>query len=183
MRKRDGLKHSGFSIFRIQPRRHAKDGKLTLRGMNWETHAAVQAESTCFAHEVANNFVIPLQRRDLLPWEWRHVTDTMGYHRINRHICLGEIARAPFVLVAADEDVIRFERRRGKTRDILEMVEAKHIHINRMTRMKDLWWYSYDQTRYSLLKTMADMLFGPGLVKRVVSAIKFVILQLRVKNI
>lgn len=46
---------------------------------------------------------------------------------------------------------------------LLELVEPQHIHVNRMTRMKDLWWYSYDQTRYGLLRAMAFAFYGKGI--------------------
>src|SRR3989344_7342839 len=133
---RDSLKNLGLSMFGIQARRYTQDCELPLGGMKGETHTAVQAEITRFAHEVANRFVITLQRRDLLPGERRHVADTMGYHRVNRHVCFSEIACAPFVLVTADEDVIGFNKRGGKTRDILETIKAVLI-AKRGTRRVD----------------------------------------------
>ncbi len=50
---------------------------------------------------------------------------------------------------------------------LLEMVEPQHIHINKVGFMKDLWWYSYDQTRFSFLLAMTDAFFAKGLFGKV----------------
>jgi succinate-semialdehyde dehydrogenase/glutarate-semialdehyde dehydrogenase len=49
---------------------------------------------------------------------------------------------------------------------LLEMVEPQHIHINKVTLMKDLWWYSYDQARYNFLSAMVDAFFAKGMGNR-----------------
>ena len=66
---------------------------------------------------------------------------------------------------------------------LLELVEPKHLHINRVTYMKDFWWYQYDKTKFSLMMSMATVLFGKGILKRMAAAIRFVWLQLKIKNL
>lgn len=66
---------------------------------------------------------------------------------------------------------------------LLEFVGTKHIHLNRMARMKDLWWFHYDRTRYQLLIAMADMLFGKGPLTRVKGFFKMVWLGRKARNL
>ncbi len=64
-------------------------------------------------------------------------------------------------------------RTHGKT-GFLEMVEPKHVHINKMAFMKDLWWYTYDQARINFFLAMADAFFAKGIVKRIKGLMKMI---------
>ena len=65
---------------------------------------------------------------------------------------------------------------------LMEMVELRHIHINRVTRMKDLWWYSYDQVRYGFLKAMIQAFYGKGLKGRITGWIDMLGKMLKLKT-
>lgn len=73
-------------------------------------------------------------------------------------------------------------RTHGK-QGLLELVEPKHIHLNRITLMKDFWWYTYDKAKYSLLMSLANILFSKGFFTRVQSLFRFLFLQTKVKNL
>lgn len=66
---------------------------------------------------------------------------------------------------------------------LLELVEPKHIHVNRIARIKDFWWYSYDQAKYRLLVALGDTLFGKGIAAKIKGAIRFLWYQLKIKNL
>jgi acyl-CoA reductase-like NAD-dependent aldehyde dehydrogenase len=48
---------------------------------------------------------------------------------------------------------------------LLEMVEPRHIHVNRAGFMKDMWWYKYNETKYKFLVSFCEALFAPGFGK------------------
>ena len=66
---------------------------------------------------------------------------------------------------------------------LLEMVEPKHIHLNRIAIIKDFWWYRYDRAKYRLLVSLADTLFGKGIFGKLRGAIRFLWYQLKIKNL
>lgn len=66
---------------------------------------------------------------------------------------------------------------------LLELVEPKHIHVNRVTRIKDFWWYSYDKAKFGLLKSLANVLFSKGIISRLKAGVQFLWLQLKIKNL
>ena len=66
---------------------------------------------------------------------------------------------------------------------LLEMVKPHHLHINRVARIKDFWWYSYDQNRYEALKSLAEVLFAKGILRKLKKAARFLVLQFRLKNL
>ncbi len=47
---------------------------------------------------------------------------------------------------------------------LLEMVEPRHVHINRAGFMKDLWWFKYDRAKYDFLLSMGEAFFSKGLL-------------------
>jgi succinate-semialdehyde dehydrogenase/glutarate-semialdehyde dehydrogenase len=57
-----------------------------------------------------------------------------------------------------------FGRTHGKE-GLLEMVEVRHIHINRST-LPNLWWYPYSEKKYRLFKNALTLLYGRGLLRR-----------------
>lgn len=66
---------------------------------------------------------------------------------------------------------------------LLEFVEPRHIHINRFSRMKDLWWFSYSEARLNLLKGMVDLFFAPGIWRRLKGLAKVIVNAFRAKNL
>ncbi|MBI1908626.1 MAG: aldehyde dehydrogenase family protein [Deltaproteobacteria bacterium] len=65
----------------------------------------------------------------------------------------------------------------------LELVEPRHIHINRIAGMKDLWWYSYNESRIKVLKALADLFFVPGLIRRAGALVRLIGAMFRIKNV
>ncbi len=45
---------------------------------------------------------------------------------------------------------------------LLEMVQVKHIHVNRMARTKDPWWYGYSQSLYRVLVEFSRKFTSPS---------------------
>lgn len=66
---------------------------------------------------------------------------------------------------------------------LLELVQPKHIHLNRWSWMKDFWWYRYDRAKYRLLISLSDTLFGKGIWTRLKGAAQFIWYRLRIKNL
>lgn len=66
---------------------------------------------------------------------------------------------------------------------LLELVEPKHIHLNRVARIKDFWWYSYDRAKYRLLVSLGDTLFGRGIFEKIRGAVRFLWYQFRINNL
>jgi len=58
---------------------------------------------------------------------------------------------------------------------LLEMVEPYHIHVNRLSFMKDVWWFHYDEARYQFMTAMADTFFAPGILARTKGLVKMVL--------
>lgn len=41
---------------------------------------------------------------------------------------------------------------------LMEMVEARHVHLNRLTSIKNFWWYPYNKDLYQVFKSLAPTL-------------------------
>jgi len=65
----------------------------------------------------------------------------------------------------------------------LEMVEAKHVHINRVARIKDFWWYGYDKAKFSMMLNLSNVLFSRGILTKIKSGLRFLWRVLTLKNI
>lgn len=57
-----------------------------------------------------------------------------------------------------------FGRTHGKA-GLLEMVEARHVHVNRST-LPNLWWYPYSEKKYLFFKNALTLLYGNGFIAR-----------------
>ncbi|OGQ30579.1 MAG: hypothetical protein A3I75_00425 [Deltaproteobacteria bacterium RIFCSPLOWO2_02_FULL_50_16] len=57
---------------------------------------------------------------------------------------------------------------------LLEMVEWRHIHINRATRVKNFWWYGYNYAKYQFILRLCDFFFAPRLWQRLLSLFKVI---------
>lgn len=66
---------------------------------------------------------------------------------------------------------------------LLELVEPKHIHVNHVTKIKDFWWYTYDKAKFDLLVSLGDALFARSIFAKIKSALRFLWLQIKIKNI
>lgn len=69
-----------------------------------------------------------------------------------------------------------FGRTHGKF-GLMELVEPHHVHVNTMTRFKDLWWYPYNQQMYDCFRTLTRRITGSWMGKifnfpRLLKAIK-----------
>jgi acyl-CoA reductase-like NAD-dependent aldehyde dehydrogenase len=65
---------------------------------------------------------------------------------------------------------------------LLEMVRQKYYEIERMPRMKKLWWYSYNQNMLSFFETATDFLFAHKIVDRIKALFKLIPEFLRIKK-
>jgi succinate-semialdehyde dehydrogenase/glutarate-semialdehyde dehydrogenase len=45
---------------------------------------------------------------------------------------------------------------------LIEMVQVEHVHINRMARTKDPWWYGYSQPLYQVLVEFSQKVTSPS---------------------
>jgi succinate-semialdehyde dehydrogenase/glutarate-semialdehyde dehydrogenase len=52
-----------------------------------------------------------------------------------------------------------------------EMVRVKYLDSDLTPRMKKLWWYSYSDKLSHQMADFTDMLFAPGLRKRILGAL------------
>jgi acyl-CoA reductase-like NAD-dependent aldehyde dehydrogenase len=66
---------------------------------------------------------------------------------------------------------------------LLEMVYQKYYEVERMSRMKKLWWYSYDKNTLSFFETATDFLFARSLFDRIKATFKLIPEFLRIKKI
>lgn len=66
---------------------------------------------------------------------------------------------------------------------LLEMVYQKYYEVERMPRMKKLWWYSYDQNTLSFFETATDFLFARRVLDRIKTTFKLIPEFLRIKKI
>lgn len=49
---------------------------------------------------------------------------------------------------------------------LLEMVQVEHIHVNRMARMKDPWWYGYSPSLYQVLVEFSRKFTSPSWIDK-----------------
>lgn len=66
---------------------------------------------------------------------------------------------------------------------LLEMVYQKYYEVERLPRMKKLWWYSYDENMLSFFETATDFLFAPKIFNRTKALFKLIPEFLRIKKI
>jgi acyl-CoA reductase-like NAD-dependent aldehyde dehydrogenase len=66
---------------------------------------------------------------------------------------------------------------------LLEMVENRHVHINRVGRIKDFWWYGYSHVKYQFILRLCDLFYAPQLTKRFVALFKLAWWGSRMRNI
>lgn len=66
-----------------------------------------------------------------------------------------------------------FGRTHGK-QGLMEMVEARHVHINR-NPLPNLWWYPYSEKKYLFFKNVLSFLYGKGLLLRLRAMYKMLI--------
>ncbi len=63
-----------------------------------------------------------------------------------------------------------FGRTHGKE-GLMEMVTARHVHINR-SPFPNLWWYPYSSRKYNLLRNILWVLYGKGILTRIKGLVK-----------
>ncbi|HVP56384.1 MAG TPA: aldehyde dehydrogenase family protein [Candidatus Eisenbacteria bacterium] len=54
---------------------------------------------------------------------------------------------------------------------LAEMVLIKYVDVDLLPRMKKVWWYGYSAEFYEQMSGFIDMLFAPGLVRRIKGAL------------
>jgi acyl-CoA reductase-like NAD-dependent aldehyde dehydrogenase len=89
-----------------------------------------------------------------------------GTVMVNDVICGFGISEAPHGGVKASG----LGRTHGKL-GLEEMVRVKYLDSDLMPRMKKLWWYGYSEKLTHQMAYFTDMLFAPGLAKRIRGAL------------
>ena len=89
-----------------------------------------------------------------------------GTVMVNDVICGFGISEAPHGGVKAS-GLGRTHGRLG----LEEMVRVKYLDSDLMPRMKKLWWYGYSAKLTRQMADFTDMLFAPGLIKRIRGAL------------
>ncbi len=65
----------------------------------------------------------------------------------------------------------------------LELVYAKYYEVERMPRMKKLWWYKYDRDTLSFFEAATEFLYAKGISKRLKPVFRILSTFLRTKKI
>jgi hypothetical protein len=67
------------------------------------------------------------------------------------------------------------------TLGLKELVQIEHIHVNRITWVKDFWWYGYSADAYRVLADLARYFTSPSMVDKI-KAVPVLLRGLRLKK-
>jgi succinate-semialdehyde dehydrogenase/glutarate-semialdehyde dehydrogenase len=96
-----------------------------------------------------------------------------GTVAINECVYTHALPQTPWGGVAASG----FGRTHGAS-GLKEMVNLHHIHINRCTYFKDVWWYPYNSKLYTAFKKLSALMTG-GLISKIRAMPTFIKLMLK----
>ncbi|HEY4715637.1 MAG TPA: aldehyde dehydrogenase family protein [bacterium] len=125
-----------------------------------------EAEAISLANDSEYGLTAGIWTKDL--GKAQRIASSLDYGTItvNDHLVTHGISQTPWGGVKNSG----FGKTHGKT-GLLELVEARHVHINKSI-FPNIWWYKYSPNKYNLLKNALGLLYGHGIIKRMVSLVR-----------